>query len=105
MDLYRFDGRRRLSVTLDAGYVSIMPITVCQSSTTFDLHGKKLIWILCAIITLFLISVINLTVGFSDFWINEMRKFGIKYIRNVFLDIEEMDRIVTVTVHYCDAFS
>ncbi|UJR22416.1 hypothetical protein I4U23_025476 [Adineta vaga] len=61
MDFCRSDGRQRLSVTLDAGYVSITPISIDQLTKTLGLHGRKLVCVICAILTLFLISCINLT--------------------------------------------
>jgi hypothetical protein len=76
MGLYpSFDNRRRPSITLDAGYVSIIPINICQSSKTIGLHGKKLVCVICIILILFLISFINLTVScfvFSFFLINKI---------------------------------
>ncbi|CAF0873435.1 unnamed protein product [Adineta steineri] len=60
MDLCRSDGRRRLSVTLDAGYVSVAQNDICLTSKIAGLHGKKLICVTYGIIVLFLISFINL---------------------------------------------
>ncbi|CAF4429357.1 unnamed protein product, partial [Rotaria sp. Silwood2] len=60
MDSYGHDSRRRLSITLDAGYVSVSSINIYQSSQTLGLHGKKLICVIFTIISLFLISFINL---------------------------------------------
>ncbi|CAF4156776.1 unnamed protein product [Rotaria sp. Silwood2] len=42
MDSYGDDSRRRPSIILDAGYVSISSINIYQSSKTLDLHGNKL---------------------------------------------------------------
>lgn len=59
---------RRPSINLDAGYVSVTPIDICQSSKTIGLYGKKLICVICIILILFLISFINLTVSFLFFF-------------------------------------
>jgi hypothetical protein len=64
MGLCLCDTRRRPSIILDAGYVSVTPINICQSSKTVGLYGKKLIGVICIILILFLISFINLTVSF-----------------------------------------
>ena len=66
MGLSRCDRRQRPSIILDAGYVSITSVDICQPSTTLGLHGKKLICVISAIIILFSISFINLAVSFID---------------------------------------
>ncbi|CAF1533581.1 unnamed protein product [Rotaria sp. Silwood1] len=60
MDLHGHDSRRRPSINLDAGYVSISSINIYEPSTTLGLHGRKLICVIFTIISLFLISFINL---------------------------------------------
>ena len=62
MAFCRSDDRQRLPVALDAGYVSIASTPVEQLTKTFGLHGRRLICVVCAIVTLFLISFINFTV-------------------------------------------
>ncbi len=57
MGLCPCNNRRRPSINLDAGYV------IYQSPETIGLHGKKLICVICVILSLFLISLINLTVS------------------------------------------
>jgi hypothetical protein len=64
MGLFRCDRRQRPSIILDAGYVSITSVDICQPSKTFGLHGKRLICVICAIFILVLISFINLTVSY-----------------------------------------
>lgn len=63
MGLHSCDTRRRPSVTLDAGYVSITSSNTFQTSTIVGLHGKKLTCIISIILILVLISCINLTVS------------------------------------------
>lgn len=48
--------QRRESIALDAGYVSYRPVT------TVGLQGKKLLCVISVISSLFIISLINLTV-------------------------------------------
>ncbi len=67
MGLCPCDTRRRPSIILDAGYVSVIPIDICQSSKTVGLYGNKLICVICIILILFLISFINLTVSLFFF--------------------------------------
>ena len=56
MGLHSCSNRRRVSVTLDAGYIVYRP------TTTGGLQGTKLICVIMIIGSLFLISLINLTV-------------------------------------------
>lgn len=56
MGLHSCSNQRRVSVTLDAGYVVYRP------AITSGLHGRKLISVIVIICCLFLISLINLTV-------------------------------------------
>ncbi len=67
MGLYPCDNRRRPSIALDAGYVSVTSINISQSSETIGLYGRKLICVICVILILFLISFINLTVSLFFF--------------------------------------
>lgn len=57
------DGRRRPSLTLDAGYVSVPSTNIYETSEVIGLHGKKLICLLLTIISLVFISFINLIVS------------------------------------------
>ena len=55
--------RRRRSIILDAGYVSIRRNDSSSSSIFVGLHGKKLICLITATLILFLASLLNLTVS------------------------------------------
>jgi hypothetical protein len=63
MGQHRYDNRRRPSLNLDAGYVSIKAIDRYTSSKILGLHGKKFICVILLIFLLFFISFINLTVS------------------------------------------
>jgi len=63
MSKNRCDNRRRPSVILDAGYVSIKADDRCKSSRIIGLHGRKLFCVILTVFLLFLISCINLTVS------------------------------------------
>ncbi|CAF3743769.1 unnamed protein product [Rotaria sp. Silwood1] len=71
MDLHGHDSRRRPSINLDAGYVSISSINIYEPSTTLGLHGRKLICVIFTIISLFLISFINLIFSIIDYYYNQ----------------------------------
>jgi hypothetical protein len=64
MGLYPCGSRRCTTIPLDAGYVSVTSIDICQTSKTLGLHGRKLFFVSFTILILFLISLINLTVSF-----------------------------------------
>lgn len=91
MDSHRCDSRRRPSVTLDAGYVSITSDDGCQTPKIFGLHGNKLICVIGLIITLFLISFINFTVSFVDFFNKKLsgliHSYGNLTIKRIFSDV------------------
>jgi hypothetical protein len=59
----RYGHRRRPSVILDAGYVSIKANDRYKSSKIIGLHGKKLFCVIFGVFILFFISFINLTVS------------------------------------------
>lgn len=58
-----YDNRRRSSIILDAGYVSIKCNDRFKSSEIIGLHGKKYFCIILTVFILFFISSINLTVS------------------------------------------
>lgn len=64
MGLHSCDTRRRPSIILDAGYVSVTPDDTYQSSKIIGLYGKKLICVIFVVFILVFISLINLTVSF-----------------------------------------
>jgi hypothetical protein len=64
--------RRRPTIILDAGYVSIRANDRWKSSKIIGLHGKKLFCIIVTVLILFFISCINLTV--SQIVENKLRK-------------------------------
>jgi hypothetical protein len=59
----RYDNRRRPTVVLDAGYVSIKENDRYKVSQILGLHGKKLFCVILTISILCFISSINLTVS------------------------------------------
>jgi hypothetical protein len=63
MSKNRYDNRRRPSIILDAGYVSIKGNDLSKLSRTIGLHGRKLCCVVFTVLILFLVSCINLTVS------------------------------------------
>lgn len=66
MGQHQHETRRRRSIILDAGYVSIRPNDASSTSSIFvGLHGRKLICVIGTTLLLFLASLLNLTVSSS----------------------------------------
>lgn len=63
MSRTHYETRRRPSIILDAGYVSIKSTDRYHSSKVAGLHGTKLCCVILISLILFLISCVNLTVS------------------------------------------
>ncbi len=104
--------RRRPTVILDAGYVSIKANDQWKSSKIIGLHGKKLFCVIVIVLILFFISCLNLTVSqiiekmffFSlDFLsvlfglcINLIGHHFIKMVRKYFVSIKSINRLNSI---------